>query len=526
MYKIRNYKKIQKEIIINGFFSEYLPPCFNINSNIINLFKYNKKNYDLIPPISFTMSKFTKNNARRTIYIPEICSYLNTCIYARDNKIIKELIEFSDNDIHSFSKDIGDNDEIIRYDQIYNGVKNDKYIENISKKIILSAGAKKILKLDISNCFSSFYLHMVPAIILGAEEAQIQFINLKSKNKVSETYKKYNEFDSKIRQQNLNRTNGLLVGPLLSKIVAEALLARIDNELDNEGYSFIRYMDDYEIFLYEDNEKKIINKIEIILKKYSFSLNSEKIEIIEFPYYIINNFNNILNMISDIADIDKEEVINIFNYFIEIEKQDVKGSIRYLSKISKFIIDKTKQESIELGISYLLTIMRNDERALPNVCELFVNRKNELFLNQSNIRIIKNYLRLNLNYRNDLEVLWLTYTLLELDQLKNDKELIEEILNNGHELVWIILLKYKILDNEQKTKISKSSSSWMALYELFYEDIIDIKTFCSKLNLKKNICVYKNFKLNEINFIKQYKLSDTNNNLSLDLSTDCTPLNL
>lgn len=523
MSDIRNYKKIQKEIIINGFFSEYLPPCFNINASILNLFKYNKNDYDLIPPISFTMSKFTKNNARRTIYIPEICSYLNACIYARDNNIIEELVEFSDNDVHSFSKDIGDDDEIIRFDHIYTDIKNNKYIENVSKKIILSAGAKKILKLDISNCFSSFYLHMIPAIILGVEEAQKQFYNLKVKN-ASEKYIKYNEFDLKIRRQNLNRTNGLLVGPLLSKIIAEALLSRIDSELDAEGYNFIRYMDDYEIFLYEDNEKEIINKIEIILKRYSFSLNSEKSEIVEFPYYIINNFNNILNNISN--RIDKEELINIFDYFLKIEKQDIKGAIKYLSKISKFIIEKTEIESIELGISYLLTIMRNDEKALPKVCELFVKRKSELILNKNNIKIIKNFLRLNLNYRNDLEVFWLTYMLLELDQLKDDKKLIEEIIRYGHELSLIILLKYKVLNNDQKIKISEISSSWIALYELFYEDIIDKKFFCSKLNLKKNIGIYNNFKLNKINFIKQYSLSDTNHNSLLDLSADCTSFDL
>ena len=523
MSDIRNYKKIQKEIIINGFFSEYLPPCFNINASILNLFKYNKNDYDLIPPISFTMSKFTKSNARRTIYIPEICSYLNACIYARDNNIIEELVEFSDNDVHSFSKDLGDNDEIIRFDHIYTDIKNKKYIENVSKKIILSAGAKKILKLDISNCFSSFYLHMIPAIILGVEDAQKQFYNLKEK-KASEKYKIYNKFDSKIRRQNLNRTNGLLVGPLLSKIIAESLLSRIDSELDAKGYNFIRYMDDYEIFLYEDNEKEIINKIETILKRYNFSLNSEKSEIIEFPYYVINNFNNILNNISE--RIDKEELINIFDYFFKIEKQDVKGSIRYLSKISKFIIEKIEEENIELGISYLLTIMRNDEKSLPKICELFVKKKSELVLNQNNIKIIKDFLKLNLNYRNDLEVFWLTYTLLELDQLKDDEKLIEEIITYGHELSCIILLKYNVLNDNKKIKISKISSSWIALYELFYEDVIDKKIFCSKLNLNKNIGVYNSFKLNKINFVKQYKFSDTNNNLSLGLSTDCTSFDL
>lgn len=45
---------------------------------------------------------------------------------------MKELIEFSEKNKHSFSKDIDDNNEVIRYDQIYNELINYRYIEGIS----------------------------------------------------------------------------------------------------------------------------------------------------------------------------------------------------------------------------------------------------------------------------------------------------------------------------------------------------------------------------------------------------------
>ena len=115
------------------------------------------------------------------------------------------------------------------------------YISNLAAKIIKASGAKKILKLDISNFFSSFYLHMIPAIILGFDEANRQFQNFQHGESVSDTYTIYKNLDSIYRKQNLNRTNGLLVGPLSSKIIAEGMMARIDKELCNAGLNYSRY---------------------------------------------------------------------------------------------------------------------------------------------------------------------------------------------------------------------------------------------------------------------------------------------
>ena len=95
-------------------------------------------------------------------------------------------------------------------------------------------------------------------------------------------------------RQNLNRTNGILPGILSSRIIAEALLTRIDKELDKLEINFARYVDDYEVFLYDDTEKKVISDISKVLKKYGFSLNFEKTEIIDFPYYICLLYTSLL----------------------------------------------------------------------------------------------------------------------------------------------------------------------------------------------------------------------------------------
>ena len=82
----RNYSEIQKQIALTGFFSEYLPPCFYLNPSVLNHTPPQK--CDLIPPYSFSMSRFNGNEARRTIFIPEIGSYIVAYMYMKENDII------------------------------------------------------------------------------------------------------------------------------------------------------------------------------------------------------------------------------------------------------------------------------------------------------------------------------------------------------------------------------------------------------------------------------------------------------
>ena len=85
----RDYSSIEKEVIENGFFSEYLPPCFKINGDFFK--KVPKKSCDLIAPYSFSMSRYNKNNGRRNIFIPEIGSYSVVGEFIKEKKDFKRF---------------------------------------------------------------------------------------------------------------------------------------------------------------------------------------------------------------------------------------------------------------------------------------------------------------------------------------------------------------------------------------------------------------------------------------------------
>lgn len=176
---MRDYRIIGENIAQTGFFSEYLPPCFQLN---IDVFKCPAPaNCDVVAPYTFTMSRFNGNDARRIISLPEIGAYIAAHNYINEKNLIKDLIEFAEQSNASFSPILGQDDSIIRHEQAYENHPEmgqpipTQYIENIEKKLIRAAGARQILKLDISNCFSSFYMHMIPAIFLGVEIAEQEY---------------------------------------------------------------------------------------------------------------------------------------------------------------------------------------------------------------------------------------------------------------------------------------------------------------------------------------------------------------
>jgi len=141
-------------------------------------------------------------------------------------------------------------------------------------------------KLDVSHCFDSIYTHSVAWAIFKKEYA---------KKHLSETQSTFAfKFDQLMQRINYNETNGILIGPELSRIFAEIILQAIDIDViqdlykDNysikKDYQIFRYVDDYFIF-YNDETifESIRNKIQLNLKQYKLSLNKNKEEKFKRP---------------------------------------------------------------------------------------------------------------------------------------------------------------------------------------------------------------------------------------------------
>lgn len=143
-------------------------------------------------------------------------------------------------------------------------------------------------KLDVTQCFDSIYTHSLAWAVFQKGYAK------KHLNKTKETFAF--KFDQLMQRVNYNETNGILIGPELSRIFAEIIMQACDIEVVKElqtekhslylgkDYQIFRYVDDYFIFY---NDETVFNKIrdiiQVELKTYKLSLNKHKEETYSRP---------------------------------------------------------------------------------------------------------------------------------------------------------------------------------------------------------------------------------------------------
>ena len=412
-YKL-DTKKIEEEFVKDGFFSEYLPNNFNLLSNEKDIFTLpiSDKN-DYIEPYSYSMSRFSENGKRRIICLPELTSYILTVNYMKNNNVIQDLISISQKTHRSFSPIIQPSGELTKHEQVYTlditsvtaEEGNSSYLPNIIRKIILAKGAKGVLCLDISNFYASIYTHLIPVIKLGYDETQKQYIAFKENQQnpiISQDYIIYKNLDAIIRTMNGGRTNGMLAGTLISQFIAEALLSCIDNEIEKHEMNFVRYVDDYEVFIYDERDiEKIQNELTTIMAKYHFTFNSEKTKYIDFPYYLTQNLEKVYKKYIG-KKISPPEFMELFNEFFLLEKSGVKGAIRFLVKSLDNRLDIDNH--LPLYETYLLDILVNDSRSLVKICELIIKQKNKLNFKNDEIQIILDFLIKHLKNHNHLYI--------------------------------------------------------------------------------------------------------------------------
>lgn len=140
--------------------------------------------------------------------------------------------------------------------------------------------------LDVSHCFPSIYTHGMSWALKGKEF---------TKRHVSVSTSFSQEFDELMRHMNFGETNGILIGPEVSRIFAEVIFQSIDatviNRLKSMGYSFDkdfvfrRYVDDIYIFASsKDLIEKVSETISDELSKQNLYINSQKSQLIGRPF--------------------------------------------------------------------------------------------------------------------------------------------------------------------------------------------------------------------------------------------------
>jgi hypothetical protein len=220
-------------------------------------------------------------------------------------------------------------------------------------------------QLDISKCFDSIYTHSIAWAVLGKAGVKHRIAD-STQDILLKTFA--DDFDRLLRTQNYNETNGILIGPEVSRIFAELILQRIDSNLEKslllkkiklgKHYNIYRYVDDYFVFYNNDDTyKEIFYTLESLLREYKLGINSEKEVIYNKP------------IITEIT-IAKRKISNLLNDKLKLElldnEENTEEEPKLISKINievKPLITEFKAILSESGaeyksvINYTLTII-------------------------------------------------------------------------------------------------------------------------------------------------------------------------
>jgi len=147
---------------------------------------------------------------------------------------------------------------------------------------------KYMTLIDISDCFGSIYTHSISWAVKGKKFSK--------SNTDPNLYQFTSEFDRLIQHSNHQETNGIPVGSEISRVFSEIILQRIDldarkiikgsYDLDYSiDYEFYRYVDDYIIFVKDNNNMSVIVKVlSDSMGEYNLNINDNKIKNFNRPF--------------------------------------------------------------------------------------------------------------------------------------------------------------------------------------------------------------------------------------------------
>lgn len=205
--------------------------------------------------------------------------------------------------------------------------------------------------MDVSKCFDSIYTH---SITWATKEKS--FIKKNVKSVLFSTFG--NDFDELMQKSNYNETNGIVIGPEISRIFAEIIFQRIDAQAFKSAHTeenpevpktfqVRRYVDD--IYIFANNEKtaqRIFDIYSSELQKFNLHVNKAKTVKHLRPFFTKKS-----QIISDVNVLINE----FFEKFLEKSDEEYSLSPKEIFRevnLSRSFIDAVKSVCVVNSVTY------------------------------------------------------------------------------------------------------------------------------------------------------------------------------
>lgn len=348
-----------------GMFANKLPPIFT--SHALYEYAVNKRWMPRKKSRGYVSFVALKNTGGvRSMGIPHPASYYRLCCALRDSwEIIKK--EMSDNSdcqrykvsrIHlrkSFtSKRL--------FDMSYRSWKLDG-----DPTPIIQIDKKYLAMSDISQCFPSIYTHAISWALVGKRSA-------KENKKDSSLW--FNQLDEAERNCTNGETHGILIGPDASNLLAELILSKIDRNLVEQGYEFIRNVDDYKCYVRDEvRAEQFILDLDEALRRYGLMRNHGKTKIVKLPVAGEDGWVGILKRASSSLDgtLSRGDVAGALDLSVDLAEQYGNASI-LLYQMKVLDRHDFTVPAAEYYVARALQFVRIFPYLLPNMEELVFNK--------------------------------------------------------------------------------------------------------------------------------------------------------
>lgn len=469
-----------------------LPPCISTRqftpevAEALNQLQARQGGYDLV---EYHVTRY--NNLPRTLGLihPKAYASLSKCIH--DNWF--EIAPSFENERSIIKPEIHDDGRlmIMNYEEP---------IIKIHRDHEISFGKRFRVTTDISNCFNSIYTHAIPWALVGTQQA-------KDEQRNHNVW--YNKIDKYQRFVKRNETLGVPIGAATSSISVEIILSKVDKELSDKGYDFIRYVDDYTCYCEtEEKAQNFIRALKSLLKEYKLTLNLRKTNVESLPLshedtWLLNLKTALPHRLhssdEDEPDLSPAETLTFINKAIEINKETPDGSV--LKYAFTIILSHLEVISTNQALNSLVNLSWYYPSLIPLI-SLYLDKyytqyqpKKLPYTKQLKSLLIENAK----NKRSD-GVSWLLFILFKYD-VKITHETAQYVIDGGDCVAITILLELGQSTEQIKAFVQESildkdkftlDNYWLLLYQLNRRDLI---------NDPYNDGVFKKLREFRVNFI-------------------------
>ena len=213
-------------------------------------------------------------------------------------------------------------------------------------------------KIDVTKCFFNIYTHSLTWAVKDKAYSKQQ----------ANKYTFEGRFDTLMQRSNYNETNGIVVGPEISRVFAELIFQKIDSNIisrmdtnlrEGRDFTLRRYVDDF--FLFARNEAildELTQAVETCLEEYKLFPNNEKLQTLQRPF--VTNITQAKQGISGIAiklvtEARKELTEN------KGEQTDIRRNLRNLLEELRLVVRETNATFSEVsGPIYYVSDLSED----------------------------------------------------------------------------------------------------------------------------------------------------------------------